>query len=351
MDIRDQYGNRTGSVDKDGTVRDQYGNRTGSVDKDGTFRDKYGERTGRVDEDGTIRDKYGNRTSSVDTIPLGGKKTSEDGHKRPRIHNTGGSSDGGGSWLITIFIFIVIYFFKALFYFLVGPVFELIKLKEIAARKEWWGTTIRSLLLASFFFGYSILIVGGFHPIALFICLVFGLLPIIAVSIRRMHDIGKSGWWILVPFYGFLLCGFFSLEEENEPQSTMNINPAERKRHGFTTFWLIFMLVSYAISLVVLFFTFEDLRWSTERLITTVGFSLFGICGIVFILRWWNGFWMVLGSFVLNPIFNILFHSASIFEELLGLISGIIGIGILFAVLQIRKNGMSTWKQLKWGKW
>lgn len=31
------------------------------------------------------------------------------------------------------------------------------------------------------------------------------LVPMIAVEIRRSHDIGKSGWWILVPFYSLYL--------------------------------------------------------------------------------------------------------------------------------------------------
>lgn len=27
----------------------------------------------------------------------------------------------------------------------------------------------------------------------------------IAVSVRRMHDVGKPGWYFLIPFYGFYL--------------------------------------------------------------------------------------------------------------------------------------------------
>ena len=30
-------------------------------------------------------------------------------------------------------------------------------------------------------------------------------LPGIAVAVRRMHDMNKSGWWILVPFYNLII--------------------------------------------------------------------------------------------------------------------------------------------------
>lgn len=32
------------------------------------------------------------------------------------------------------------------------------------------------------------------------------LIPNIAVSVRRMHDVGKSGWFILIPIYNLILC-------------------------------------------------------------------------------------------------------------------------------------------------
>ena len=28
---------------------------------------------------------------------------------------------------------------------------------------------------------------------------------VLAVQVRRMHDVGKSGWFILVPFYNYYL--------------------------------------------------------------------------------------------------------------------------------------------------
>jgi uncharacterized membrane protein YhaH (DUF805 family) len=40
------------------------------------------------------------------------------------------------------------------------------------------------------------------------------LLPGLGISVRRLHDIGKSGWWLLaglVPLLGFLLLFYFYL--------------------------------------------------------------------------------------------------------------------------------------------
>ena len=39
------------------------------------------------------------------------------------------------------------------------------------------------------------------------------LLPLLAVQIRRSHDTGKSGWWILLPFYSIYLIFAKSIPE------------------------------------------------------------------------------------------------------------------------------------------
>lgn len=31
------------------------------------------------------------------------------------------------------------------------------------------------------------------------------LVPMIALTVRRMHDVGKSGWFMLIPIYNFIL--------------------------------------------------------------------------------------------------------------------------------------------------
>jgi len=42
------------------------------------------------------------------------------------------------------------------------------------------------------------------------------LLPSIAVGIRRLHDVGKSGWFILIPFYNLYLAVQDSEPGDNE---------------------------------------------------------------------------------------------------------------------------------------
>jgi len=49
--------------------------------------------------------------------------------------------------------------------------------------------------------------------------MIYGLalfLPTLAVSWRRMQDLGKSGWFSFIPFYGTILCFFNSEEGENQ---------------------------------------------------------------------------------------------------------------------------------------
>ncbi len=42
------------------------------------------------------------------------------------------------------------------------------------------------------------------------------LLPNIAVNIRRMHDVGKSGWYMLIPIYNIVLAATPGIVGENQ---------------------------------------------------------------------------------------------------------------------------------------
>ena len=67
-----------------------------------------------------------------------------------------------------------------------------------ARRAEYWWFTL-FIFLISLIFGFL-----GFI-LSIIVNLAF-LLPSLAVSIRRMHDVGKSGWFVLVPIYNLILC-------------------------------------------------------------------------------------------------------------------------------------------------
>jgi uncharacterized membrane protein YhaH (DUF805 family) len=79
--------------------------------------------------------------------------------------------------------------------------------KGRASRSEfWWWTLFTSIVSAavSGFFGLDY-----FASAALF-------LPSIAVGCRRMHDIGRRGWWQIVPIASLIFACQKSLQEMNQ---------------------------------------------------------------------------------------------------------------------------------------
>ena len=61
------------------------------------------------------------------------------------------------------------------------------------------------------------------------IILALGLLvPSIAIGIRRLHDIGKSGWWMLIgfiPIIGFLVLIYFYVQDSQPGENLYGANP------------------------------------------------------------------------------------------------------------------------------
>ena len=82
-----------------------------------------------------------------------------------------------------------------------------------ARRKEYWMFFLINIII-SFILG----LVGGFIDFA-FLGNVYSLavlLPSIGVAIRRMHDVGKCGWFMFIPFYNLYLACIDSDSGQNE---------------------------------------------------------------------------------------------------------------------------------------
>lgn len=72
-----------------------------------------------------------------------------------------------------------------------------------ATRSEYWWF-------------YLVCFVGGYIPVLGWIIALGTILPIIAAGVRRMHDVGKSGWFLLIPIYNIVLLATEGQKEDNE---------------------------------------------------------------------------------------------------------------------------------------
>ena len=58
------------------------------------------------------------------------------------------------------------------------------------------------------------------------------ILPSMAVTVRRLHDIGRSGWWILipiVPILGAILMFAFLVQDSDPGENRFGPNPKLRR--------------------------------------------------------------------------------------------------------------------------
>lgn len=56
------------------------------------------------------------------------------------------------------------------------------------------------------------------------------LIPGLAVCVRRLHDIGKSGWWyfiVFVPYIGSIILLVFLVKDSQPGENKWGVNPKE----------------------------------------------------------------------------------------------------------------------------
>jgi uncharacterized membrane protein YhaH (DUF805 family) len=99
-------------------------------------------------------------------------------------------------------------------------------------RKEYWYFVLFSLvvslvlsaidaLLGTFSSSANVGLLGGIYGLAIII-------PSIAVSVRRLHDIDRTGWWVLislVPVIGTIVLLVFAVLDGTPGENRFGPNP------------------------------------------------------------------------------------------------------------------------------
>ena len=113
--------------------------------------------------------------------------------------------------------------------------------KGRARRKEYWMYTLifTVLLIALMTIMFSVLSFsdetgietgpGVYLTVILVIVFLFAhFIPTIALTVRRLHDTGKSGWWyliVLVPYLGNFVIFIFTLIDGDRGDNKYGSNP------------------------------------------------------------------------------------------------------------------------------
>ena len=97
-----------------------------------------------------------------------------------------------------------------------------------SSRSAYWWFYLFGLLVvvAALIIDFAI----GTYPIIYVVATLALLLPNLAVLVRRLHDAGHSGWWVLIgllPLIGAIVLLVFTLQGSDQPNQWGN-GPDER---------------------------------------------------------------------------------------------------------------------------
>lgn len=106
-----------------------------------------------------------------------------------------------------------------------------------ARRKEYWYFALCHMIII-----YGIILIAGLlanssSTVAGILSVVIGIyylgtfLPVLAVGVRRMHDVGKSGWFLIIPIYNIIL----AVTEGQSGPNEYGHDPKAAERKGVTT--------------------------------------------------------------------------------------------------------------------
>ena len=89
-----------------------------------------------------------------------------------------------------------------------------------ASRNEYWYFTFINIAIslvlhfACIYAGMKEIILGQTIPDLVYLAAV--LMPLICVGVRRMQDVNKTGWHLMIPVYGIVLACQDGVAEDNK---------------------------------------------------------------------------------------------------------------------------------------
>jgi hypothetical protein len=132
-------------------------------------------------------------------------------------------------------------------------------------------------------------------------------------------------------------------------KSEIETSASVKQRHGCVTAWLILMIILNSLTAIIYLFLGEEVAnrlpmGVSDSMLILLGMG--GVANVLFsiqLLHWKKlGFW----GFTLTAFF-VLGINISIGLGIGQSVLGLLGIAVLYGVLQIKKDNISTWSHLE----
>jgi hypothetical protein len=143
-------------------------------------------------------------------------------------------------------------------------------------------------------------------------------------------------------------CGTAATQSKAQDSQINITEEMSKKRHGFTTFWLILMLLLMLLSFIVSFIDPASLE-SPAIIFERIGVICY-LISIILLLYWKKiGFWILIATEIYSAVsylaYSEYYLANSEYDD-----SAFIGLfifAVTIGVLHIRHEGKTTWEQLQ----
>ncbi len=123
----------------------------------------------------------------------------------------------------------------------------------------------------------------------------------------------------------------------------------EKQRHGCVTAWLILMIVANSLTAITYFLASNVIVQNFPGNITQTKVYLLAILGsfnvlfAVMLMKWKKAGFI---GYIITSVGTLIVNITSGIDPLQS-VFGLVGVGVLFAILQIKRNSVSAWENLE----